>query len=151
MKKIIICISLILLIIVVNIFIFYPRTLIQIIGNEVTIPTNSNLTVIYRNSILEGGTFVNSNDINDMKNILESLKSYKYSKSTNDNYKEFDNLDTYAVIIKSNNTEIFKAATRGNKHLSVRDKNGRWSTYKVVGDKFDLEFLKKFHNTLKTN
>lgn len=131
------------------IIVLYPRNLIAIIGKEPEIGSKVHLTVIHRNSILEAGNAVESFNQEKTEKILGFLKKYKYSRS-NTPYSKLDNMESYVIKIKNNEDEVFKAAVRGDRYFSVKDKNGNWSLYKVSGNQFDVVFLRDFYESLKS-
>ncbi|MCB2290690.1 hypothetical protein LGK97_13060 [Clostridium sp. CS001] len=151
MKKILPYAFIILVTIIFSIVMFYPRELTQITGKEINVDINTNLKIIYRQSILEGGTTVDSYNSNDAKEIVRFLKSHRYVKMAYVNYQKFDDMDVYSISIKSDKNELLRIATRGSGHLSIIDKYGRWSTYRVIDGKFDLKFLETFYKSLSKN
>ncbi|MFT9497338.1 hypothetical protein, partial [Anaerosolibacter sp.] len=148
-KKLVVSITIIIGFIMLSVYIFYPRDLISIIGKEPVIDSNIHLTVTNRNSILEDGSTAESYNENHSKEILEYLKSYKYRR-TNTSYRKLDNVEYFIIKIENNGEEVFRTAVRGDKYLSVIDKNGAWSLYKVSGNKFDTKILKNFYESLRS-
>lgn len=133
---------------VFSIIMFYPRTLVQIIGEEPIIDSDVHLRVIHRNSIIESGDVVEAYSQKHAKDILNFLQAYKYRR-TNVSYRKLDDMESYSVIIMNNEDEILKATIRGNEYLSIIDKNGNYPTYRVSRSKFDTEFLQDFYESLR--
>lgn len=148
MKKNFIYTTMILLSIIIAIFLLYPRDLIKIIGNEPSISSNTSLSIVLRNSILETGNVVESFDKTNCTKIYNYLSTFKYMPS-NKSYKELDDEETYVISMKNNEEEIFNAAIRGSSYVSIMDKNENWSLYRVIGEKIDLTFFEAIHNSLE--
>ncbi len=132
---------------IISITIFYPRDLVRIIGEGPNIGSSAHLTVIHRNSISEEGTIVESYNKDHSKEILEFLRMYKYRK-TNISYQKLDNVEYYTIKIENDGQQVFRAAVRGDRYLSVIDRNGNWSIFRVSGDKFDTKFLEDLYKNL---
>jgi hypothetical protein len=105
------------------------------------------LEIISRNSILESGNIVESYNPSHPKQIIEFLKAYKYRR-TNVSYRKLDNMDCYTIKIVNNEKEVFRAAIRGDRYISLIDKSGKWLTYKVTGNKLNVKILKDIYKTL---
>ena len=142
--------AIIVLLIIVNLFLLYPRELVKIIGNEPPISSNTSLSIIQKNNILEPGNVVERLDKNTCNEIYNYLSTFKYMRS-NISYKKLDEKETYVIIMKNNEKEIFRAAIRGNSYISIMDKNENWTIYKVIGEKIDLNFFENIYNSLSEN
>lgn len=141
-------ISIVAVIVIIGIVRFYPKEFIDIIGKEPNIGLGTNIAVIHRNNIFEGGTIVESSNQNHAQQILEYLKSHKYIK-TNVSLRNFDNLEQYAITIEDSDKKVFKAVIRGERYASITDSKGRRYTYRVMGNTPNLETLRDFYNSLK--
>ncbi|MDH8676925.1 hypothetical protein QE109_02135 [Fusibacter bizertensis] len=142
--------TIIVLFIIVALFFLYPRELVKIIGNEPPISSNTSLSIIQKNNILEPGNVVESLNKNTCKEIYNYLSTFKYMRS-NISYKKLDEKETYVIIMKNNEKEIFRAAIRGNSYISIMDKNENWTIYKVIGEKINLNFFENIYNSLSEN
>ena len=149
-QKFVISITIIIGFIMLWVYWIYPRDLISIIGKEPVIDSNIHLTVTYRNSILDDGSTAESYSENHTKEVLDYLKSFKYRR-TNTSYRKLDNVEYFIIKIENDGEEVFRTAVRGDKYLSVIDKDGVWSLYKVSGNEFDTKVLKNFYESLRSS
>ncbi|AOT71869.1 hypothetical protein [Geosporobacter ferrireducens] len=140
--------SILIVLTVFSIIMFYPRPLVQIIGEEPIIDSDAHLRVIHRNAIIESGDVVEAYSQKHAKDILDFLQSYKYQR-TNVSYRKLDDMESYSVKIINNENEVLRATIRGDRYLSIIDKNGNYSSYKVSRNEFDIEFLQDLYESLR--
>jgi len=128
--------------------IFWPKDIVKLSSDDIEITSPMSLRIIYRNSIEDAGTVVETNDIKEIKELLTYLKPYK-SIPIPVSLKSSEKEESYSILISSNNDEILNISVLGNGYIRI-EKNRGFKHYKIINGTLDLDFLKEYFDSLKS-
>jgi hypothetical protein len=103
------------------------------------------LNILKRNSFLgEKIKHVGITDQNQSKKILKHLETYKlrkiFTRGPENEVNYFIGAETY------DGKDILRLVVQGNNYMYIRDKRGVFNTYKIIDEKFNIDFLETFLN-----
>lgn len=145
-KRIILVISIILLLILFNVF--GKKDINNIIGTDIMKINYNNLQLKYNSGSGTPIMKTETQDIEKISSLLEHIKSYKFRRTFKSKFS-VDTRRAYYVMLDSEKDGFLHIYTIGHKYIGILNRYGEnFRGYKVLGDGLNLDFFNVFLNSL---
>lgn len=124
------------------VYYYYPHDLEDIIGPLPEPGLETRMEIWRSESLLEPAQLLTTKKGSRALDVLGFLNQYQY-KRTSTNYTALDGKLMYNIKFYEGDKETFRMVIRGEEHVSLFNKQGRWTLYKTT-EPLDLSVIQSF-------
>lgn len=124
------------------IYYYYPHDLEDLVGALPETTQETRMEIWRSESLLEPAEMLTTKKGSRASEVLDFLNQYQY-KRTSTNYTALDGELMYNIKFYEGDKETFRMVIRGEEHVSLFSKKGRWTLYKTT-EPLDLSVIQSF-------
>ena len=124
------------------IYYYYPHDLEDLVGSLPETTQETRMEIWRSESLLEPAEMLTTKKGSRASDLLDFLNQYQY-KRTSTNFSALDGELMYNIKFFEGDKETFRMVIRGEEHVSLFNKQGRWTLYKTT-EPLDLSVIQSF-------
>lgn len=124
------------------IYYYYPHDLEDLVGALPETTQETRMEIWRSESLLEPAEMLTTKKGSRASDLLNFLNQYQY-KRTSTNFSALDGELMYNIKFYESDKETFRMVIRGEEHVSLFNKQDRWTLYKTT-EPLDLSVIQSF-------